>query len=375
MNNREQIGNVAETMLGYFENNKTFQTDTIATVPAASYTDPKEANAANELIFKRLPLMLALSCEMPKPGDYKAMEVVGLPILIARDRAGSVRAFLNVCAHRWAPVAAEGHGHCQQFRFVCQFHGWSFGADGKLLAISDGAKFGAIDKAAHGLRELPCKERYGMIFVCLTPGTVLDLDGYYGALLEDFADLGLHDWHFLGSSVLEIPNWKLIWTNFFENYHVATQHRNTLAPYMVSNTNHYEAFGPHMRIGWPTRSIAKLRDVPREQWGQREGEGLEFIFMRFLFPNVTTNVNGNDGSTAIGQIFPGSTPDKCRFVSHFLRKGPQREEGELEKMEKEANAILRDEDSLSGEQLNWLLDGYNVWRMRPHDELKYLFTS
>jgi len=45
-----------------------------------------------------------------------------------------------------------------------------------------------------------------MIFACLTPGTPLDLDSYYGALLEEFADSGLKDWTFLGSTVLEAPN-------------------------------------------------------------------------------------------------------------------------------------------------------------------------
>jgi transposase len=39
--------------------------------------------------------------------------------------------------------------------------------------------------------------------------------------------------------------------------------------------------------------------------------------------------------------------------------------------------IRVDDDAvtLTGEQLNWLLDGYDVWRMRPHDELKLLFTN
>jgi transposase len=39
--------------------------------------------------------------------------------------------------------------------------------------------------------------------------------------------------------------------------------------------------------------------------------------------------------------------------------------------------IRFDDDAvtLTGEQLNWLLDGYDVWRMRPHDELKLLFTN
>ena len=103
---KARIGEGAEVVLDYFEHNKTFQADKIMAVPASSFNDPHRWRAEIELIFKRVPLMLALSCEMPKPGDYKAMEAVGLPILISRDKSGTARAFLNVCAHRWAPVAA-----------------------------------------------------------------------------------------------------------------------------------------------------------------------------------------------------------------------------------------------------------------------------
>src|ERR1700730_1279515 len=34
-----------------------------------------------------------------------------------------------------------------------------------------------------------------------------------------------------------------------------------------------------------------------------------------------------------------------------------------------------DSVTLSGELLNWLLDGYDVWRMRPHHELPLLFSN
>jgi hypothetical protein len=30
---------------------------------------------------------------------------------------------------------------------------------------------------------------------------------------------------------------------------------------------------------------------------------------------------------------------------------------------------------LTGEQLNWLLDGYDVWRMTPHRTLHYRVLS
>jgi transposase len=31
--------------------------------------------------------------------------------------------------------------------------------------------------------------------------------------------------------------------------------------------------------------------------------------------------------------------------------------------------------TLTGEQLNWLLDGYDVWRMKPHDVLRFSVFS
>ena len=115
MNRIERIGNVAAIMRDYVENKQTFLTDTTMRVPARSYTDPDQWKAEMELIFKRVPLMLAFTAELPNAGDYKAMDAVGMPVLINRDKEGKVRAFLNVCSHRAAPVASEGHGNCPRF--------------------------------------------------------------------------------------------------------------------------------------------------------------------------------------------------------------------------------------------------------------------
>lgn len=363
--NRQRIGEVAEILLDYFEQNKTFQTDKIMSVPAAGYTDPDQWRAEIDLIFKRVPLMLALSCEMPEPGDYKAMEAVRLPILIARDKVGTVRAFLNVCAHRWAPVAAEGYGNCP--RFTCRFHGWSYGADGKLIGISDRAKFGDLDRSTHGLKELPCEERHGMIFVCLTPGTPLDLDGYYGALLEEYAYAGLKDWTFLGSRVIEGANWKITLNNFFESYHFATLHAKTVALEFVSNMTHYEGSGPNMRISLSQRSNAKLRDVPRALWGEQEGRGFDFI--RFFFPNVTGFFAPEPRLSLFTQTFPGPTPDKSRTVLLYARKSPPKDEADRENIEKEIKYvtfdITYDEDVAIGIQVQKGLES------RAHEGLLY----
>ena len=309
-------GDVAEVLLEYVERNATFQTGSIKTVPSAHYTDAERWAREMALIFRRVPLMLALSAELPEPGTYKAMDAMGVPVLIARDKDGVARAMLNVCAHRGAPVAADGHGRCS--RFTCAYHGWTYAGDGRLIAVTDRQKFGDLDKTTRGLTVLPCRERAGMIFVSLDPGATIDVDEYYGPMLEDFEAAGLANWTFLGSRVIEGANWKITFDGYLEGYHFATLHPKTIHPRTPSNVTHYEAYGPHLRIGFPQVGIGKLRDVARSQWDTQENNGFDFV--RILFPNVSAFLAPE--LAQIAQLFPGPTPDRNRTVLLYARKRP-----------------------------------------------------
>jgi phenylpropionate dioxygenase-like ring-hydroxylating dioxygenase large terminal subunit len=345
MDRVHQIGDVAEIMLDYVENKKTHQTSKTMTVPTRSYVDPDQWEAEMELVFKRVPLMLAFTAEVPNPGDYKAMDVIGLPLLISRDKTGEVRAFLNVCAHRGAPVASEGHGNCPLF--VCKYHGWTYGQDGKLIGVSEASKFGEVDKATHGLRQLPCEERAGMIFVCLTPETPLNLDEYFQGYLADFEALDFDKWAFLGTRVIEGANWKIAFDGYLEGYHFASLHPETIFPRTPSNCMHYEGFGPNIRIGFPHHAIPKLRDVPRADWGNQENNGFDFV--RIFFPNVSTFIAPE--ITQIAQLFPGPTPDKNRTVLNYLRREPIKDEEDRTNVEAAINFfrdVTYNEDYLIG---------------------------
>ena len=339
------IGSVAETLLDYVEHDRTYQSDRITTVPASVYTDPDRWAREIDLIFKRVPLMLALSCELPEPGSYKAMDAMGLPVLIVRDKAGAARAFLNVCAHRGAPVVNDGHGSCA--RFTCKYHSWTYGLDGKLLAVSDREKFGEIDKATRGLRALPCHEQGGMIFAVLTPGETVDFAEFFSGMLDDFEAADLKNWSYLGSRVIEGANWKIAFDGYLEGYHFAALHPTTIHPRTPSNVTHYESYGPHIRIGFPQVSIAQLRDVPREEWGKQENHGFDFV--RILFPNVSAFLAPEIAQ--IAQLFPGPTPDKNRTVLNYVRREAPRDaedKAQLEQMITFLRDVTYEEDYLIG---------------------------
>ena len=108
-------GDVAEKMLAFVETRTTDQAPGTYEVPVKNYLDPEIWQKEIDTIFMRVPLMLAMTIELPNVNDYKAMEVIGKPILITRGKDGKARAFLNVCKHRAMHMAKMGTGNCSRF--------------------------------------------------------------------------------------------------------------------------------------------------------------------------------------------------------------------------------------------------------------------
>ena len=118
MSRKEEYNKIAEKVVGHVENGTTDQAPDILKVPTSDYTSHDRWSVEMKNIFQTLPLMLSLSIEMPNPGDYKAMEVTGIPVLITRDKNNKVNAFRNVCTHRGAIIAQEGIGNRSRYLLI-----------------------------------------------------------------------------------------------------------------------------------------------------------------------------------------------------------------------------------------------------------------
>ena len=151
---------LAKRMLAFHESGTTEHAAEGYRVQTADYIDPVRWQREMDLIFKRVPLPLALTCELRAPGAYKSMDAMGLPVVIIRGADGVVRAFLNSCRHRGAVVAPEGCGQAR--RFTCPYHGWVYDQGGCLVGLYGEESYGPIDKESMGLVELPCAERSGI---------------------------------------------------------------------------------------------------------------------------------------------------------------------------------------------------------------------
>ena len=179
-----------------------------------AYTNPERLRHEIDRIFKGLPLPLALSCEVPLPGDYRALTVIDVPVLIIRGEDGVARALVNACRHRGAPVAQPGRGHKRAGRFTCPYHAWTYDDHGDLAAMFCSTTFGDVDPGSLGLKVLPCAERSGFIWVGLTSGNDFDIDDWLGEFRTELDSLQLGDWYVYAQRELQGPGWKVTWDGY-----------------------------------------------------------------------------------------------------------------------------------------------------------------
>ena len=226
--------------------------------PVEHYGSEAHFQREQRALLRRVPLVAALGSELAQPGDFKRVEIAGLPVLLTRDRAGEVHAFLNVCRHRGTRLVDEEAG-CKH-RFSCPYHAWTYANTGELLAAPHFEEgWPAQQKSELGLQALPCQERFGFIWVLATQGAALDVDEWFRDLAADLAALGL-DRAAVAVEHTEIrdANWKTLVEGGIESYHFRIAHRKTIGPHFEDNLSSYQAFGPHLRSILPRTSLFKL---------------------------------------------------------------------------------------------------------------------
>jgi phenylpropionate dioxygenase-like ring-hydroxylating dioxygenase large terminal subunit len=341
---RDQLVEMARHNIDHAQKGTIDQEADVFRVPAANYFDPGRFKLEVDRIFKRLPLVLAATAELREAGAYKAMDVVGMPVLLTRGNDGQIRAFINSCSHRGAPVVTNGCGKAK--RFVCGYHAWTFDQKGKLVAIASKEDFGDIDMDAHGLVPLPVTERAGLIWVILDPESPLDMDAFlsgYDTLLGEF---GLENWHLFEARTLKGPNWKIAFDGYLDLYHLPVLHRETFGEQM-SNRALYYAWGPHQRVTSPSKQMVDLLDIPEDKWNRDTLSAGVWT----IFPHISiASFRGGGRSIMLSQLFPGDTPGESYTTQMYLMENEPDEAQRQEafKQFKLLEYVVQEEDYATG---------------------------
>ncbi len=312
-----------------------------------AYLDQARFDHEVDRVFKRLPLAVALGSELPEPRSYRALDIMGIPVLLTRADDGVVRAFLNVCKHRGAPLCEPGRGSAR--RFTCPYHAWVYNPEGDLVGMFGASTFGEVEPSDVALTPLACAENAGFVFVCLTPGVIFDIDDFLGDFGPLVAGLQLDQWHIFEQRELDGPGWKVAWDGYLEGYHQQALHPTTVGFNTIANLMAHDTWGPHQRIVFARKSLPELADVPDTEWPV----DAHIRLIHSLFPNVS--ISGILGDFAlVSQLYPGPTVDRTRTVQTVLCRREPVDDEEIQAARTFSDLVLqavRDEDYWVGFQI------------------------
>lgn len=173
-----------------------------------------------ERVFHRHWHCIAHENAIPNPNDFEVFHLADEQVILTRDAEGQLHALLNVCRHRGAEVCTAKKGN--QKAFVCPYHAWTYGNDGRLKAARLMPK--DFKREDHGLKKLHLRVVAGLVFISFAQ-TPLDFSDIDRLVSETCGQYGWGDAKIAHRQNYHIEaNWKLAVENYVECYHCGPAH-------------------------------------------------------------------------------------------------------------------------------------------------------
>ncbi|MFY8216934.1 MAG: aromatic ring-hydroxylating oxygenase subunit alpha [Chthoniobacterales bacterium] len=247
------------------------------TLPAEAYTSPAFLDWEVENVLGAGWVCLAHQSQIPKPGDFLNLDVLGDPLIVVHGKDGVIRVLSRVCPHRAMDIMPPGFGYdghgpadakdgqpgCGHTRlFLCPYHHWSFELDGSLKGCPEMHKAECFERDATGLKTFRCEVWHGFVFLNAS-GDAAPVAEQYGELDRDLRGWDMSSMTVAIAKEWDCPfNWKVLVENFMEGYHHLGAHCKTLQPLMPARDTWTEAERAHsIRVNLPYRDSVPTTDV------------------------------------------------------------------------------------------------------------------
>ena len=266
-------------------------------LPNECYTNADYMDYEREKIFCNKWIVIGVASSIPNPGDARPYNLLGIPLILVRDKDMEIKVFHNVCSHRGFKLVDKP---CTLKNVIrCPYHSWSYDLKGNLIATPhigglNNHQSEKFDKNKSNLKEVKSKVWMDIIFVNINSNEI-EFDNYIKPLEDRWSSfinkedqkLIVHSNDY-GYFNLDVNcNWKFAIENYCESYHLPTIHPELNK---ISNINdHYHIQGlPNRFAGQgsekyeqPVKGNKKFDTFPN--WDKTKLKNSEYIA---LFPNV-----------------------------------------------------------------------------------------
>ena len=220
-------------------------------LPNECYTSSDYLAIERQKVFFNKWTVVGVGSSIPNPGNVKPYNLLGIPLILIRDKDMKIRVFHNVCSHRGFKLLNK---QCTLKNVIrCPYHFWSYNFKGNLVATPhigglNNHQSKKFNKTDSNLKEVKSKIWMDIIFVNINANEI-DFDEYIKPLENRWSNFIDKQDHKLlvhsndyGYFNLDVKcNWKFAIENYCESYHLPTIHPELNK---VSNINdHYHIKG------------------------------------------------------------------------------------------------------------------------------------
>ena len=271
-------------------------------LPNECYTSKDYTLIERKKLFEDKWIVAGVASSIPEIGDVKPIDILGMPILILRNKQNEVKVFHNVCSHRGVKLVSKSGKINSLIR--CPYHSWSYSLDGELMAtphIGGMNKHSAegFDKSKSNLKEIRSYIWLDLIMININQNE-MSFEEYIKPLSDRWEKFWpikdrelIHHSNDFGYFKLNAKcNWKFAIENYCESYHL---------PWVHPGLNSYSKIEDHYHIqGLPNRFAGqgtvvynpqfkgkeKLPSFPN--WPKDKENIAEYVA---LFPNVMLGIH------------------------------------------------------------------------------------
>lgn len=309
-------------------------------IPNTHYHRPEIFAAELASLFGAAWEFVGLKSELANDRDFITVEYEGCSIVV-QNFGGELRAFQNVCTHRFNKIQWEEKGNRA---LACRYHSWVYNAEG-VPAIPRKNEY-QLDRPAD-----LCLPRYRLdtcgefVFVNRS-GDAPPLRDYLAGFHDVLIEISRH----LGAQIHYAPvphkaNWKILVENVVDNYHCPVLHKESFVAFgfcrspvedTIVDSGHSSWHSPRQQVereGLRRRALSHLAD--------REFAHESFYHI-YIFPN----------------LFIASTEGLNFYVGHALPTGP--EETVLRARYFEPNVELKASQRVRQDMLNSQTGNYGL---------------
>ena len=203
-------------------------------LPNECYLNDEYFKIEREKVFFNNWIVVGVSSSVPEVGDTKPFNLMGIPLLILRDKNNKIRVFHNVCSHRGMILVNE---ECKLKNTIrCPYHSWSYNFNGELIATPHVGGMNIHEtegfiKSKSNLKEVSTYVWMDLIFINVNKNkkdfeeSIDPLEKQWSKFIsKEDQKLIRHAGDF-GYFNMEVKsNWKLAIENYCESYHLPWVH-------------------------------------------------------------------------------------------------------------------------------------------------------